>query len=113
MREQKLSGRYSEEFKADAVKLLISTGRSRRSVAEDLGISRWTLRDWYRAEMSKRRSPTRSAPKKALKPADETAEERLARLEHENADLRKENADLKMYREILKKAAAFFAKESE
>ena len=112
MREQKHPKKYSEQFKADAVQLVISSGRSRRRVAEDLGINHWTLRDWYRAEMSRRHSPTPGAPKKKAKAADETAEERLARLERENAQLRKENADLKMDREILKKAAAFFAKEN-
>jgi transposase-like protein len=43
----------------------------------------------------------------------ESAEERAARLERENAALRKEVEALRMDREILKKAAAFFAKESE
>jgi len=112
MREQKHPRRYTEEFKADAVKLMISTGRSRRRVAEDLGVNHWTLRDWYRVEMAKRTSSTRSAVKKKATQAGETAEEQLARLEGENAELRKENANLKMDREILKKAAAFFAKES-
>lgn len=44
---------------------------------------------------------------------DESAELKLARLERENQTLRKEIDSLRMDREILKKAAAFFAKESE
>ena len=44
---------------------------------------------------------------------NESAEQRAARLERENQALRKENDSLRMDREILKKAAAFFAKESE
>lgn len=44
--------------------------------------------------------------------AEETPEQRVARLERENAALRRENDTLRMDREILKKAAAFFAKES-
>jgi transposase-like protein len=43
----------------------------------------------------------------------ESVEERAARLERENAVLRKEVDSLRMDREILKKAAAFFAKENE
>jgi transposase-like protein len=46
-------------------------------------------------------------------PKEETAEQRLSRLERENERLRRENELLRMDREILKKAAAFFAKESE
>jgi small GTP-binding protein len=45
-------------------------------------------------------------------PVEETTEQKLARLEREIAALRKENADLKVDKDILKKAAAFFAKES-
>jgi transposase len=45
--------------------------------------------------------------------ANETPEQRVARLERELDRLRKENESLKTDREILKKAAAFFAKESE
>jgi transposase-like protein len=44
---------------------------------------------------------------------NESAEQRAARLERENQSLREENDSLRMDREILKKAAAFFAKESE
>jgi transposase len=54
-----------------------------------------------------KRTPTEVAA------ANESAEQRVARLERENGRLRKEVESLKMDREILKKAAAFFAKESE
>jgi transposase len=57
---------------------------------------------------------TKSSGKaRPVAPAEQTAEQRLAKLERENAVLRKENESLRMDREILKKAAAFFAKESE
>jgi transposase len=49
----------------------------------------------------------------AVAPAGETAEQKLARLERENTALRKEVESLRTDREILKKAAAFFVKESE
>jgi transposase-like protein len=45
-------------------------------------------------------------------PESETAEEKIARLEKENAGLRKQVDELEMDKAILKKAAAFFAKES-
>jgi transposase len=56
----------------------------------------------------------KKAPKTAPQPAGvEDADQKLKRLERENERLRKENDSLRMDREILKKAAAFFAKESE
>lgn len=51
-------------------------------------------------------------PASSLVPG-ETVEKRLARLEAENAALKKENEDLRVDKEILKKAAAFFMKESK
>jgi transposase len=76
-------------------------------VAADLGIPDKTLRYWH--EMAKRRK--KGPP--AIPRAGESAAQRLERLERENAQLRRENEELKMDRAILKKAAAFFAKESE
>jgi hypothetical protein len=49
----------------------------------------------------------------AAAPTTDTLEDKLGRLERENAALRKQIDALQMDREILKKAAAFFAKESE
>ena len=98
---------YDEEFKAEAVALVRRGDRSKKRVAADLGISYWTLRHWYKTDMEKRRARTgRSDPG----PVGETVEQRVARLERENASLLKENERLKLDREILKKAAAFFAK---
>lgn len=108
---------YTSEFKADALALLHRSDGSFRKVADDLGVSNVTLREWYKRDMAKKSSkgrkgaPGNSIPKQALK--DESADDRAARLERENAALRKENESLKMDREILKKAAAFFVKESE
>jgi len=110
---------YTPEFKADAVAALQRSDRSFRLVAQDLGICTHTLRDWYKRDQMAKKSRTgkpaqargTSVPVTVLK--DESAEDRLARLERENGALRKENESLKMDREILKKAAAFFAKENE
>lgn len=104
---------YTEEFKNGAVNLLNESDRSFKDVAKSLGVSVWSLREWYtRGEMAKK--PKKGRPRQAPKlPLEETAEQKLTRLERENASLRRENDALRMDREILKKAAAFFAKENE
>ena len=87
---------YPPEFRAEAIALMRSSGKSQRAIAEDLGISTETLRQW-------------------LKQADLDAGVRhdgLTTSEHEElARLRRENRILREEREILKKAAAFFARE--
>jgi transposase len=105
---------YTDEFKADAVALLRRSDRSIPQVAEGLGVSGESLRAWYkREEMAKKKGKRLGKIVAAGAPKGESAEERAARLERENAALRKEVDSLRMDREILKKAAAFFAKESE
>jgi transposase len=76
------------------VRLALTSGRTRREIAEDLGIGLSTLTRWLSQERDY------SEPSEA--PVDVHAE--LKRL-------RRENAILKQERDILKKAAAFFAKE--
>jgi transposase len=105
---------YTEEFKQDAVRLLERTGRSYTQVSADLGVSYWTLRNWYKdLRMGKRLKKVSTGKAAAAPVSGETLEEKVKRLERENALLRKENDSLQMDRAILKKAAAFFAKESE
>jgi transposase len=105
---------YTEEFKQDAVRLLERTGRSYTQVSADLGVSYWTLRNWYKDLRMGKGLKKASTGKAAAAPVSgETLEEKVKRLERENALLRKENDSLQMDRAILKKAAAFFAKESE
>ena len=107
---------YTAEFKADAVAFIHREGRSIRQVAEDLGVSPWSVRDWYRQDMAKKKKGAVSGASGALAsagPANETPEAKVARLERENQLLRKQVDSLRTDREILKKAAAFFAKESE
>ena len=105
--------RYTPEFRSDAVELLKRTDRSFRQVAEDLGVSLWSLRCWYKQDQMAKRPKKVPLKARAAPPASETAEQKLLRLERENERLRKENDQLKEDREILKKAAAFFAKENE
>jgi transposase len=86
--------RPTPEFRREAVRLALTSGRTRREIAEDLGIGLSTLTRWLSQE--------RDASEPSEAPVDVHTE--LKRL-------RRENAVLKQERDILKKAAAFFAKE--
>ena len=88
--------KFSAEYRDEAVKMVIESGRPIAQVARDLGIVEGTLGNWvaaYRREHAGQ-EPALSVSERA----------RLRELEREVADLR-------MEREFLKKAAAFFAKE--
>lgn len=87
--------RYAEEFKIEAVKQVTERGHSAPDVAKRLGVSQPTLYEWMK--------------KYALAP-----EERRAQVSQQE-ELRRLKAELKRVteeRDILKKAAAFFANES-
>ena len=105
---------YSDAFKTEAMILVERGDRSFAQLATDLGVSQWTLRHWYaQSQMSKRSTKKRrGSPEVPIAPS-ETEKQKVARLERELTRLQRENESLKMDREILKKAAAFFAKESE
>ena len=107
---------YEASFREQAVALLERTDRLLSEVAESLGMPEATLRYWYKQEMASRRkkpkAPQGVQAAAALTAPAETVQQKLARLERENAALRKELEDLKLDKDILKKAAAFFAKES-
>jgi transposase len=109
--------KYDLAFQADAVALLDRTDRSIRGVAEDLGVPLGTLYAWYSKAVAKRKklADVESKPSSARMAATDpqSDKERIAQLERELAEVRKKNEQLEMDRAILKKAAAFFAKESE
>jgi transposase len=104
---------YTEEFRQDAVALMRGTDRSFKQVAADLGVSEWSLRQWYKGSEVPKKSRKQRKAETAAQLGKESSEQKAARLEREVQTLRKENDSLRMDREILKKAAAFFAKESE
>jgi transposase-like protein len=99
---------YSPEFKAEAVKLAQKGDRSVRAVADDLGIRQSVLHRWVQLAEQTPGGVSRAAP-----PVAQTSEALTAAERAELQQLRRENERLRMEREILKKAAAFFAKESE
>ncbi len=87
--------RFSDEFKEEAVKLITEQGYKVSEASRNLDINASMLRRWQR-ELSPESDGSLDADEKA-----------------ELQRLRKENKTLRMEREILKKAAAFFAKESK
>jgi transposase len=103
---------FTDEFRADAVLLCQRGDRRLREVAADLGVNHWTLREWVRKDELMKR-PKKERTEISPPPASETLEEKVRRLERQLAQRDKQIAQLEMDREILKKAAAFFAKESE
>ncbi|KZY05939.1 transposase [Sulfitobacter sp. HI0040] len=86
--------RPTPEFRREAVRLALTSGRTRREIAEDLRIGLSTLTRWLSQERD------------AIEPSETPID-----LHAELKRLRRENAVLKQERDILKKAAAFFAKE--
>ena len=106
---------YSDEFRRQAVDLYESTpDATLKGIAADLGVSRGTLADWVRALGTG--STTVLPPDRTtsgIKPAGtETAAVRIARLEAENARLRAEKVKVETERDILRKAAKYFAGET-
>jgi transposase len=109
----RVPNKYTEEFKTDALNLIRRGDRSIAQVARDLGVSHWTLRGWVQSAHMAKRLKKGSGKATPADPATESPQQRIERLERENERLRKENDSLRTDRSILKKAAAFFAKESE
>jgi len=89
---------YTEEFKESAVKLVTEQGYRFSEASRNLGVNVSVLRRWKKA------METSNDQKPLVTDADN--------LQAELARLKKENHRLKLERDILKKAAAFFAKES-
>ena len=89
---------YAEEFRREAIRLARLGDKPQRQLAMDLGISDVTLRHWLKDEKAVRGG----------RPGGLSRDER-----EELNRLRDENAKLRMEREILRKAAVFFAREDD
>ena len=88
--------RFTPEFKDEAVKLVINTGRPVATVARELGLQEQTLGRWV----------------KSFKTRQAGGDRVLTETEHaELLRLRKDNAELRLDRAFLKKASLFFAQE--
>ncbi|WP_327389245.1 transposase [Streptomyces microflavus] len=94
----KYTKRYTAEFKRDAIALVDFTGKTVTAVARELGISFESLRGWYRQAKADRGDA----------PGELTTAER-----EELKRLRRQNAEQAKTIEVLRKAAVFFAKESD
>ena len=95
-RSRRARRQFDDDFKAQAVRLVLDEGKSVGAVARDLDLTETALRDWVkraRADRTKGRTGLTSAEREEL------------------VQLRTENRQLRLEREILKNAAAFFAKE--
>jgi transposase len=90
--------RYTEEFKSEALKQILERGYPVQEVSERLGVSSHTLYKWLKAIRGKEKSKEAGNLEKVLV---------------ENARLKAELKRVEEERDILKKAAAYFAKASE
>ncbi|OIJ91862.1 transposase [Streptomyces monashensis] len=95
----KYTKRYTEEFKRDAIALVDSSGKTVTAIARELGVSSESLRGWYRQA---------KADQGEGRPGELTTQER-----EELRRLRRQNAEQAKTIEVLRKAAVFFAKESD
>ena len=99
MSEKRKRPKYTKEFKEDAIKLVTDQGYSCNEVGQRLGINTSNVSRWVRESRQDRKDVADGGVSRR------ELEEKIRRLE-------RENKRLEMEREILKKAAAFFAKES-
>ena len=90
---------FSREFKLEAVKLVKNRGVSVAQASRDLGVHENVLRKWVRELAA---DPQQAFPGQGVMKPEQAEIERL----------KKENAKLRMERDLLKKAAAYFAKQS-
>lgn len=100
--------KYPPEFRAEAIALCRSRpGATVAQVADDLGINRETLRSWIRIEEGRKNGPHWSPPEPSGVPSPGSVP-----VDDEVAALRKRVRELEEEREILRKAAKYFAGET-
>jgi transposase len=99
MSEKQQRRKFTEEFKNNAVQLVLDNGYSCTEVARRLNVNHTNVARWVRQYRDQAEVPAGSPSQRDL--------------EAENKRLKKENQRLLMERDILKKAAAFFANESK
>ena len=105
MPTKKLSQQYPIEFRTQAVQLAITSGKSRRVVADELGVGLSTLCKWVKQHHRTSNAVQTVSPISGL-----TTEQAL---EQENRRLKRELEIVRQEREILKAATKFFARENQ
>jgi transposase len=96
-KQQRVRRQFSAEFKAEAVRMVMSKERGQAAIARNLGIGLSTLHKWCHVARAQGN----------LDPAAATASEKSPEVKRLEAEIRR----LKLEQEILKKATAFFAKD--
>ena len=100
VKEKKVQKRYDEEFKRQAVELVIHSGRTQAQIARELGVSEYSLTLWKKDYL------------RHLKPAEVDGEQMgPEQMSEKMRQLQKENEYLKRQREILKKAMSILGEE--
>jgi transposase len=96
-----MRNKYSEEYKTSAIKMVLEEGKTAPEVAQNLGIRVSLLYKWIRKH-------------KGVDSKGKTNDfqEEIKQLKYENQELKKQLATSEQYREILKKAAAYFAAQT-
>jgi transposase len=92
---------YTPEFRAEAVKVVLEQGLSLEATAQRLSVPKGTLANWVK-----------TARRGSMTPTSPPGSRSVAELEYEIAKLRRELAVERMEKEVLKKATAYFARES-
>lgn len=95
------NGKYTKEFREEAVKLITAKGHSVDEIAKRLSLPKSTLANWVKSFKAGKLGEVGKSYRT------------LSDTELELAKLRRELAEVKMERDILKKAAAYFAKDSQ
>ena len=96
---------YSLEFRTQAVQLALTSGKSRQTVANELGVGFSTLTKWIRQQRDSSPTPQTGSVTNGIT-TQQALEQEVRRLKRENEVLRQE-------REILKAATKFFARENQ
>ena len=99
------NSKYTKEFRDSTIQLVMNSDKSAYQIAQDLDVNDKTLYSWIRAYKKANNIHTDDRRTTQKTSSKET-------LEEENKRLRKELAVVKQEREILKKATAYFAKET-
>lgn len=94
---------YDDDFKQDAVRLLVSSGRTLRDVAKELGVEKSNLGRWRQDALEALDRSVDGKPTPGMKPSE---------MEQENRRLRKELSYVTEQRDILKKAVSIFSQDS-